>query len=137
MTGDTTVNRNAKILVCTTEILRNMLQDASELIRELGCAVFDEVHYMRDAERGVVWEDCVGLLDVRIQLVLLSATVPNAPEFASWVAQARQAPVHVVYTDYRPVPLVFYGAPAGAKRSYQLCTSDDKTINRENLAKSV
>lgn len=99
----------------TTEVLRNMLQSSSELLRELGCVVFDEVHYMRNAERGVVWEDCISLLDKRVSLALLSATLPNAPEFASWIAQTRNKITHVIYTEYRPVPLGFYVAPLLAK----------------------
>lgn len=137
MTGDTTVQREARVLVMTTEVLRNMLQQSAELLRELGCVVFDEVHYMRNAERGLVWEDCIGLLDSKITFVLLSATVPNAAEFASWVAQAHQKVIHVVYTEYRPVPLCFYVAPAGSQQCFQLFTSDDKRLNQQNFNKAI
>lgn len=69
----------------TTEILRNMLHQGAELLREIGCVIFDEVHYMRNSERGLVWEDCISLLNTKINFVFLSATIPNAPEFAAWV----------------------------------------------------
>lgn len=69
----------------TTEILRNMLHSGAELLREIGCVVFDEVHYMKNAERGLVWEDVLSLLNSKINFVFLSATIPNASEFAAWV----------------------------------------------------
>ena len=77
--------------------------------------MYDEVHYLRDAERGVVWEEAILLAPAGARMAFLSATVPNAPEFASWAAAAHRSPVHVVYTDYRPTPLQHYLFPAGAR----------------------
>lgn len=74
--------------------------------------IFDEIHYMRDKERGVVWEETIILLPDTIKFVFLSATIPNAREFASWIAKIHNQPCHVVYTDYRPVPLQHYIFPA-------------------------
>ena len=56
ITGDVTIDQNATVLVMTTEILRNMIYRGSEIVREVKWVIFDEVHYMRDKERGVVWE---------------------------------------------------------------------------------
>lgn len=67
---------------------------------------------MRDKERGVVWEETIILLPDTIKFVFLSATIPNAREFASWIAKIHNQPCHVVYTDYRPVPLQHYIFPA-------------------------
>ena len=77
MTGDCNVNVDASCLVMTTEILRNMLYRGHELVREVQWVIFDEVHYMRDKERGVIWEECIILLPKAVRFVFLSATVPN------------------------------------------------------------
>jgi ATP-dependent RNA helicase DOB1 len=62
MTGDVTINPSAKCIVMTTEILRSMLYRGSEITREMAWVIFDEIHYMRDKERGVVWEETIILL---------------------------------------------------------------------------
>jgi replicative superfamily II helicase len=89
----------------TTEILRSMLYRGSELMREVAWVIYDEVHYMRDSERGVVWEESIVLLPHRVRFVFLSATIPNASQFADWICEVHHQPCHVVYTNYRPVPL--------------------------------
>lgn len=118
MTGDITINPEASCLVMTTEILRSMLYRGSEILREVGWVIFDEIHYMRDKERGVVWEETLILLPDKIRFVFLSATIPNAKEFADWIANLHNQPCHVVYTDFRPVPLQHYVFPAGSTSLY-------------------
>ncbi|KAJ1630764.1 P-loop containing nucleoside triphosphate hydrolase protein [Pavlovales sp. CCMP2436] len=108
MTGDVTICPTADILVMTTEILRNMLYRGSEVVREVAWVVFDEVHYMRDKSRGVVWEETIVLLPHNARYIFLSATIPNATEFASWVAHVHNQPCHVVSTTARPTPLFHY-----------------------------
>jgi len=66
ITGDVTINQNSPVLVMTTEILRSMLYRGSEIIREVAWVIFDEVHYMRDKERGVVWEESIILLNLNV-----------------------------------------------------------------------
>lgn len=97
----------------TTEILRNMLYRGSEIMREVGWVVFDEIHYMRDKERGVVWEETLILLPDNVHYVFLSATIPNARQFCEWITYVHKQNCHVVYTDYRPTPLQHYLFPAG------------------------
>ncbi|KAK9286319.1 hypothetical protein L1049_014709 [Liquidambar formosana] len=87
MTGDVTIEPNASCLVMTTEIWRSMQYKGSEIIREVAWIIFDEVHYMRDRERGVVWEESIVMAPKNSRFVFLSATVPNAKEFADWVAK--------------------------------------------------
>jgi len=118
MTGDMTINPNATCLIMTTEILRSMLYRGSEVMREVAWVIYDEVHYMRDKERGVVWEESIILLPHKVRFVFLSATIPNAKEFVGWVAKLHHQPCHVVYTDYRPVPLKHYVFPAAAQGLY-------------------
>ena len=84
------------------------------MLREVGCVVFDEVHYMRDKSRGVVWEETIILLPEKCQYVFLSATIPNGPQFAAWVMSIHPGlTCHVVHTDKRPVPLRHYLFPQG------------------------
>ncbi|XP_030598416.1 exosome RNA helicase MTR4 [Archocentrus centrarchus] len=113
MTGDVTINPTASCLVMTTEILRSMLYRGSEIMREVAWVIFDEIHYMRDTERGVVWEETIILLPDNVHYVFLSATIPNAKQFAEWICHLHKQPCHVVYTDYRPTPLQHYIFPAG------------------------
>lgn len=106
ITGDVSLNPEAPVLIMTTEILRSMLYRGADLIRDLEFVIFDEVHWASDPERGVVWEESIILLPEACGIVMLSATVPNALEFANWVGRTRHRPVFVVSTSQRPVPLV-------------------------------
>lgn len=90
LTGDVSVAPSARVLVMTTEILRAMLYRGSEPLRETMWIVFDEVHYMQDRERGVVWEEAIIFLPKGARAVFLSATLANAAEFAGWVAKLRR-----------------------------------------------
>jgi ATP-dependent RNA helicase HelY len=104
LTGDTTVNPEAPIVVMTTEVLRNMIYARSSTLANLGYVVLDEVHYLADRFRGAVWEEVIiGLAD-SIQLVALSATVSNAEEFGEWLSEVR-GDMAVVVSERRPVPL--------------------------------
>ena len=136
MTGDVTINSNASVLVMTTEILRSMLYRGSEVMREVKWVIYDEVHYMRDKERGVVWEESIILLPHKVRFVFLSATIPNAREFAAWVAKIHKHTCHVVYTDYRPTPLQHFIFPAGGEGVYLVV--DEKGVFREdNFTKAM
>nr|WCZ58663.1 exosome RNA helicase MTR4 [Seculamonas ecuadoriensis] len=136
MTGDVTINPNASCLVMTTEILRSMLYRGSEILREVAWVIFDEIHYMRDKERGVVWEETIILLPDKVRFVFLSATIPNAQEFADWVAKLHSQPVHVVYTEYRPTPLQHYIYPSGAEGVYLIVDEKGK-FREDNFAKAL
>ena len=104
LTGDTSVNSEAPIVVMTTEVLRNMIYARSSTLADLGYVVLDEVHYLADRFRGAVWEEVIiGLAD-SIQLIALSATVSNAEEFGEWLSEVR-GDMAVVVSERRPVPL--------------------------------
>ncbi|KAG9509280.1 Helicase SKI2W, partial [Fragariocoptes setiger] len=108
ITGDVQVNTGASCLVLTTEILLQMLDNGSDLIRDLEWVIFDEVHYVNDKERGHVWETLMIRIPSRIRIIMLSATVPNVIEFADWVGFVRQKQTIVITTAKRPVPLEHY-----------------------------
>lgn len=128
LTGDVQINPEASCLIMTTEILRSMLYRGADLIRDVEFVIFDEVHYVNDFERGVVWEEVIIMLPEHISLILLSATVPNTHEFASWVGRTKQRDIYVISTPKRPVPLEHY-LWAG-KDMYKIVDSDKKFIEK-------
>ncbi|RDW66773.1 DSHCT-containing protein [Coleophoma crateriformis] len=108
LTGDVQISPEASCLIMTTEILRSMLYRGADLIRDVEFVIFDEVHYVNDLERGVVWEEVIIMLPEHVTLILLSATVPNTYEFASWVGRTKRKDIYVISTPKRPVPLEHY-----------------------------
>jgi ATP-dependent RNA helicase HelY len=104
LTGDTSVNGDAPIVVMTTEVLRNMLYAGSNALKGLAYVVMDEVHYLADRFRGAVWEEVILHLPEHVRLVSLSATVSNAEEFGEWLVEVR-GDTTVVVDEHRPVPL--------------------------------
>lgn len=105
ITGDVQINPEANCLIMTTEVLRLMLYRGADLIRDVEFVIFDEVHYVNDVDRGVVWEEVIIMLPDHVKYILLSATVPNTLEFASWVGRTKQKDIYVIPTPKRPVPL--------------------------------
>ena len=128
-TGDIKTNPNADVLIMTTEILMNYLfttinspdiNDTSSQLQfqidintELACVVFDEVHYINDADRGQVWEKTILMLPKHIQMVMLSATIDNPTGFAEWCergdVETGGKSVYLASTNHRVVPLTHYG----------------------------
>jgi ATP-dependent RNA helicase HelY len=108
LTGDRKENADAPLIIGTTEIYRNQLFDSlrsGENIRA-DLVVLDEAHYLADEERGHVWEEAIILSPPRVRLLLLSATIGNADEFAAWIAEVRGVHCGVVERPgARPVPL--------------------------------
>jgi antiviral helicase SKI2 len=105
ITGDIVLNPQASCLIMTTEILRSMLYRGSDMIRDIEWVIFDEVHYVNNEERGVVWEETIILLPEHIGIIMLSASVPNSMDFAEWVGRTKSRKIYVQATDKRPVPL--------------------------------
>lgn len=136
MTGDVTINPTATCLVMTTEILRSMLYRGSEIMREVAWVIFDEIHYMRDKVRGVVWEETIILLPDKVRYVFLSATIPNAMQFAEWITKTHNQPCHIVYTDFRPTPLQHYFFPAGAD-GIHLVVDEKGNFREDNFQKAM
>jgi len=104
LTGDVSINGDARVVVMTTEVLRNMLYADSGALRGLMFVVMDEVHYLADRFRGAVWEEVIIHLPRSVRLVCLSATVSNAEEFGDWLDTVR-GDTEVVVSETRPVPL--------------------------------
>ncbi len=107
LTGDRKENPSAPVIVGTTEILRNQLYDAMERGEDIKVdfLVVDEAHYLKDPDRGVVWEEVLIYLPVRVRLLLLSATVGNPEEICDWLSKIRGIPCKLVESPQRPVPL--------------------------------
>lgn len=118
LTGDIKHNPEAQILIMTTEILqnhcykqknRNMYLDFQmDLHDELGCVVFDEVHYIDDIDRGTIWEQTMMMLPKHIPFVMLSATIGQKEVFAKWIENLTQKEVVICHHNERVVPLTFY-----------------------------
>ncbi|MGP5725705.1 DEAD/DEAH box helicase [Arthrobacter rhombi] len=104
LTGDTSINSEADVVVMTTEVLRNMLYADSDTLTGLAYVVMDEVHYLADKFRGAVWEEVIIHLPQSVQVISLSATVSNAEEFGGWLDTVR-GDTAIVVTEHRPVPL--------------------------------
>jgi ATP-dependent RNA helicase HelY len=107
LTGDRKENTNAPIIVGTTEIYRNQLFDALREGAQMGTdfVIFDEAHYLADEERGHVWEEAIILSPPRIRMLLLSATIGRAKEFARWIEEVRGTTVRIIKAGPRPVEL--------------------------------
>ena len=105
MTGDVTINPTAPLVIMTTEIYRNTLLEDTGRLASYAWIIFDEVHYLDDPERGTVWEEAILFTPPHINLLALSATVPNVAELADWIRAVHRRPVEVVEEDRRPVPL--------------------------------
>jgi superfamily II RNA helicase len=111
LTGDVAIERDAPILVMTTEIFRNMLYgtpigEVGTSVQDVETVVLDECHYMNDRQRGTVWEEAIVYAPPAMQLVGLSATVANSGQLADWIATVH-GPTELIYSDFRPVPLEF------------------------------
>ncbi|CAN1232076.1 DExH-box ATP-dependent RNA helicase DExH11 [Linum grandiflorum] len=122
LTGDISLRPEASCLIMTTEILRSMLYRGADIIRDIEWVIFDEVHYVNDVERGVVWEEVIIMLPRHVNIVLLSATVPNTKEFAEWISRTKKKDIRLTGTTKRPVPLehcIFYSGEL-----YTICESE-------------
>ena len=104
LTGDTSINSEADVVVMTTEVLRNMIYAESSTLNNLGFVVMDEVHYLADRSRGAVWEEIIIHLPEYISLISLSATISNAEEFGAWLDTVRGA-TDIIVSEHRPIPL--------------------------------
>ncbi|HEU4753584.1 MAG TPA: DEAD/DEAH box helicase, partial [Armatimonadota bacterium] len=112
LTGDISINREADVVVMTTEVFRNMLYGTTlgaveTSLRNVRFVILDEVHYMNDEQRGTVWEESIIYCPPAVQLVALSATVANSPDMAAWMNEVH-GDTTLITTDFRPVPLRFH-----------------------------
>lgn len=118
LTGDISINRDAPIVVMTTEIFRNMLYgtpigEVGTSLEGVEAVVLDECHYMNDRQRGTVWEESIIYCPPNIQLVALSATIANSDQLTDWIGRVH-GPTELIYSEFRPVPLEFhFGNPKG------------------------
>ncbi|KAI5180367.1 antiviral helicase SKI2 [Nematocida sp. AWRm80] len=105
LTGDAQINSGAKCMIMTTEILRNMLYRGTDLLNDVEYIVFDEIHYIGDRERGVVWEEVIIMVPKHIVLIFLSATSPNAKDMSEWISTVKENDIYLISTHQRAVEL--------------------------------
>ncbi|KAL8161564.1 hypothetical protein V2J09_013053 [Rumex salicifolius] len=133
LTGDSAVNKDAQVLIMTTEILRNMLYQSVGIISsgsglfDVDAIVLDEVHYLSDISRGTVWEEIVIYCPKEVQLICLSATVANPDELAGWIGQIH-GKTELVTSTRRPVPLTWHFSTKTSL--FPLLDDTGKTMNR-------
>lgn len=108
LTGDVSINRDAPILIMTTEIFRNAILVEPESFKSREWIIFDEIHYLDDIERGTVWEETIILLPPHMKMLALSATIPNITEFTEWLKKVHKFPIKQIIEKTRPVPLHFF-----------------------------
>lgn len=112
LTGDISINRDAAVVVMTTEIFRNMLYgtpigEVGTSLEAVEAVILDECHYMNDRQRGTVWEESIIYCPREIQLVALSATVANSEQLTDWISRVH-GPTELIYSNFRPVPLQYH-----------------------------
>ncbi|MBI3038855.1 DEAD/DEAH box helicase [bacterium] len=110
LTGDVVINREAQVLIMTTEVYRNMAVEDPDVIKDVSYVIFDEIHFLGDIERGTVWEEAIIFSPKTVKFLALSATIPNCEEFARWIESVVDHKVSVISSDHRSVPLshLFY-----------------------------
>jgi len=108
LTGDVSINPAAPVLIMTTEIFRNKILDEPESLKYYSWIIFDEIHYIDNPERGTVWEESLIFLPEHMNILGLSATIPNIKQFASWIESVHHKPIKTVIEEKRPVPLHFF-----------------------------
>lgn len=134
ITGDTVINSESRIVVMTTEVLRNMLYASSSTLTNLRTVIMDEVHYLSDRSRGSVWEEVIIHLPMSCNIIALSATVSNVEELASWLRIIRNN-CETVISEKRPIKLTqMIALNDGIYDLYNDLTTDD-SINRVLISK--
>lgn len=139
LTGDIKYNPDAQCVIMTTEILRSILYQTESQnisIDEIDKVIFDEIHYINDPDRGKVWEECIILMPKHITLVMLSATIDKADEFAAWIGNIKQTVTNLIPTHKRVVPLEHYFYSSNSESLTKIVSSDGKFINYNDIKKT-
>lgn len=136
LTGDVSINAQAPIRIMTTEIYRNTLFEDPERLKETKWVIFDEVHYLDDWERGTVWEESIMFSPLEINLLCLSATVPNLEEFAEWIRTVHGRTIEIIAETHRPVPLRHMFQCQGRIFTHSQDLRKDGYLGRENWSSS-
>ena len=108
LTGDVVINPDAPVLIMTTEIFRNLLQQSPERVADVRYVIFDEIHYIDDPQRGSVWEESLIFMPDQMRFLGLSATIPNVEQLAQWISGIQKKEVKIVTHFERVVPLEHY-----------------------------
>ncbi len=135
LTGDTSHNRGAQIVVMTTEVFRNMLYgtnfgSVSDNLKDVGYVILDEVHYMNDEQRGTVWEESIIYCPTNVQIVALSATVANADKLTEWINTVHSK-TELINTDFRPVPLRYFYFDSSQPHNLLPLLTPNGTLNKK------
>ena len=135
LTGDTSHNRGAQIVVMTTEVFRNMLYGTNfgtvtDNLKDVGYVILDEVHYMNDEQRGTVWEESIIYCPTNVQIIALSATVANADKLTDWINTVHSK-TELINTDFRPVPLRYFYFDSSQPKNLLPLLTPNGTLNKK------
>lgn len=135
LTGDSSINRGAQIVIMTTEVFRNMLYgtnfgSVTDNLKDVKYVILDEVHYMNDEQRGTVWEESIIYCPTNVQIIALSATVANADKLTDWINTVHSR-TELVNTDFRPVPLRFYYFDSSQPNTLLPLLTPNGTLNKK------
>jgi len=132
MTGDVTIHPGAQVLIMTTEILRNAIFEDPEKLADVEYAIFDEVHFLDDPERGTVWEEALIFAPPRMRIICLSATISNIGELGAWIEEIREQELAVIESRRRPVPLShrLYSPPRGSLELAQVVAQRRRALRK-------
>lgn len=135
LTGDSSFNRNAQIVVMTTEVFRNMLYgtnfgSVTDNLKDVKYVILDEVHYMNDEQRGTVWEESIIYCPTNVQIIALSATVANADKLTEWINTVHSK-TELINTDFRPVPLRFFYFDSSQPNTILPLLTPSGTLNKK------
>ena len=141
LTGDIKYNPDAQCVIMTTEILRNILYQKTTThvdIAEVDKVIFDEVHYINDPDRGKVWEECFILMPSEITLIMLSATIDKAEDFAKWIGSIKGKMTNLIPTSHRVVPLehYFYNPENIGNQLVKVVSSKGEFLNFNEIRKT-
>jgi len=135
LTGDSSINRGAQIVIMTTEVFRNMLYgtnfgSVTDNLKDVKYVILDEVHYMNDEQRGTVWEESIIYCPTNVQIIALSATVANADKLTEWINTVHSR-TELINTDFRPVPLRFYYFDSSQPNTLLPLLTPNGTLNKK------
>ncbi len=134
VTGDVIINRDAPVLIMTTEIIRNIIFSDPQTLVGVEYIIFDEIHFLDDVERGTVWEESIIFAPQNIAFICLSATIPNIKDFSEWMQSVREIEVKTITYYNRPVPLknLIYFKGFGIK-AFNEFNWDKKTLKKDTF----
>ena len=132
VTGDICINQEAPLLLVTTEILRNILNEDPNRISDLAYIILDEIHYINDRDRGTVWEEIIIFRNKNTKILGLSATIPNARDLSDWISSISNNEIELIVYNERIIKQTheYFDKKRGPIDFYEMCDNLQYFKNR-------